>query len=392
MREALTRVGSVVLGVMLGACSGQNSDNGDVAVPTLEPVDSPSVGTEPVGDGLAEGDNGAGAALSYNYSGPGSFYDASINADGTFRVDVSDILGAPVKYTMAGSYVRLSTGFLKMTVNTVNGTGGPELGSEAHALEVPGFALILKPIGGDEIIPMLVRGTCPSANFRANWVIAQSGEQRDASEANRDWFGVFAYTQADQSGTLPSKYDLVQLGLVSDEHSNDFDASSCDQGLLQIREDNQVVANMWLTDGGAIVETMEDGRRGQTIFGMRQQPVELAELAGDYAALVLPGSSEAGEVFPAALSMGIEGRGVGHELVDVTLGTLSEAQVQFTVGNPNVPDTGWVTGKIESDDSSGNLACSTLTKSSGSKKNVVFCIGQDPGDVSRPFTMVMVSQ
>ena len=351
----------------------------------------------------------------YNYTGPGSFYDADINTDGTYSIQVSEGVGQPVLFTISGSYTRLSTGFLRMLVEDVQGSAddAPSVGDEALALEVPGFALLLRPLGGQDIIPMLVSGNCPTEDFDANWIIAQSPDVRDATDPERDWFGTFSYDYASASAFLPAKYNLATFADISESIPKELSATSCEQGRLTIAEDANSSVNMWLTDGGAIVEVLQDGQKNETVLAMLQRPMSMADLQGSYAAFVLQGPpvepgtqggtssmgdagmapGEAPEPFPAVITLDDQGAGTGRAYDDVVLGVTGDDGVEFAVGNPNDPADGWLKGTIgNGEGGSGNLACSALTDAADSGKTVIFCIGQDPGQPQVKFTLVMVGQ
>lgn len=355
------------------ACGGAASDPADAPGGPDAPVSGPAAPAEPT---------------MLRYSGPGSFYDVSMAPDGTFVIDISETLGAPVVISVQGTYERLDSGFLRLTVTQASGPAGqaPAPGDQAYALEVPGFAMFLRPMQGNELIPMLVRGACPTADFRANWAMAQTTEMRDASRADREWFGTFFYEHgATPRASVDGRYSLATLSPLADA-ARPIEVGGCEDGLLQVLGDGEVIANMWLTDGGAMVESMNGGQRLQTIFAMRQQPVQLADVAGDYAALVFVDGEEGSTM--ATASIDAAGQGVGMAFDPVAEADLDgEGAMRFSLERADHPAMGWLTGRIDGSDS--QLACSTQASAAG---RILLCIGQDPSEPSRSVTMVMVAR
>ena len=115
------------------------------------------------------GGGGSGAGAGSSYQGPGSHYLVALDDDGTFHIEISDDPSSAADTIVDGIYTRLATGFLDMTVRSASGVDAPSPGDQAIALEIPGFALLLKPLDSNgEIIPMIEAGECPSSDFVAN--------------------------------------------------------------------------------------------------------------------------------------------------------------------------------------------------------------------------------
>ena len=113
-----------------------------------------------------------GSAGAKKYSGPGSKWDITFHDNGSFGIDkYASASSTTSDFTVTGTYTDLSSGFKKLTVGAVTGTGGPSVGDLAYGLEIPGYVFVLKPLSGDQIIPMVISGTCPTADFTDNWVM-----------------------------------------------------------------------------------------------------------------------------------------------------------------------------------------------------------------------------
>ena len=322
----------------------------------------------------------------HRYSGPGSFYQATIADDGGFQIDISEAFGGPTLMSITGDYVRLPTGFLEMTVRQANSSvaGAPAPGDRAYALELPGFALFFNPAGSSEVIPMLIMDACPTTDFAANWIMVRGEEGRDATHDDREWFGTFAYTHgAPASARIPSRRNLRDLGLLTDP-SAAIEVSGCTDGHLPVYENGRLTANMWLTDGGAIVETFVSDGTQQALVAMRQRPVgSLADVAGDYAALFVGDNVEIGRV-----TIGTDGSGLAATLPDPAVAQTSTVGAALNLSLAPAIGDGWLVGQIEN---TANIACSALADAGQTRRAVMVCIGQDPNDPTKPLAVLMAA-
>ena len=56
---------------------------------------------------------------------------------------------------ISGTYTTLDSGLLKLTVTSSSGTDAPSEGEEGYALHIPGFVLMLSPVGGEgDLVPV----------------------------------------------------------------------------------------------------------------------------------------------------------------------------------------------------------------------------------------------
>lgn len=337
---------------------------------------------------------GGGDTTSTTYSGPGSFYTADLDDAGGFTVTIADDSVSAAHSTLTGTYEELDSGFLKLTVTAVDSTSGtpPSVGSEAVGLLIEGLALFLKPLDSDEVIPMIVSGTCPTADFSANWLIGQ-GDSQDYSSADQDAFGDFNYDAATGMATVENHYNLTSFAAVDSDAPNSLDASACADGFIRLAEGDVTLANMWLTAvGGAIIETFADDgvTRNSSIVALPESEIsDIADFAGNYAAIAF--SSTLGGVKPLAIIIAADGTGTAEVLDEVDPATSSGDSVTINLnGTINIPSTGFVTGTISDGTDTGNMACSALADANSSGKNVLACNGQLPSDHSNQFLVLMV--
>ena len=323
----------------------------------------------------------------HRYSGPGSFYRAVIDGQGGFEIEVSESFSSPVVMTIGGQYQRLPSGFLELQVQTATASvdGAPSVGQTATALELPGFALFLNPAGSDEVIPMLIMDACPTQNFDANWIMIRGEAGRDASHPDREWLGTFEYEHGTvPQSRIPSRFNLSNLSPLLDAPAA-IDAMGCQMGHLPVYEAGRLTANMWLTDGGAIVETFVQDGTEQALVAMRQQAATTADVQGSYAALWVGQTVSAGTI-----SFDANGNGTGSLLTNPA--DLQSATAPFTLSLSAAPTlgTGWLSGTIQST-GAGNIACSALSGAGQTLRTVLVCIGQDPADTSRSISLLLAS-
>ena len=77
------------------------------------------------------------------------------------------------------------------------------------------------------------------------------------------------------------------------------------------------------------------------------------------------------------------GEGVGeHDPIDGIL----------TVTDINVPGAGFIYGTLDADNNNSMVRCTVDIDTVGSGQNVIFCVGQNPGDEDDLFSILLVSQ
>lgn len=320
------------------------------------------------------------------YTGPGSFYDITLNnGDSTFTLIIKESASAPTDLTVNGTFVRHTTGFLTLTVVSATGTEAPAAGETANAFEIPGYAFILKPTSGDEVVPMLISGACPTSNFDANWLIAQTRDSADASSPTQDWFGTFTYAHSAPSATVTSKYALEGLTPVSG--SSALTVSGCNEGILSLDESGTII-DLWLTsNGGVMVRNQTDNG---TILALPKDTVALADMAGTYSGLAVEGQTVGGDdIFPVKVVIAADGTGTASKILNIETDALESGSADLSLAlNPSIGD-GWLTGTI---DSSASIACAASTDVASSGKNAMFCVGQSPGNEAEHFIVMLVSR
>ena len=324
------------------------------------------------------------------YTGAGSKWDVSLDADdNTFVVTLRASASDPVVLTVEGTYESFASGFLRLTVGSASGTDAPSPGDQAWALEIEGYAFILKPIdpSSDQIIPMINAGDCPTSDIAANWVMVKSNN--DATSATTDFYGEFNYAVATDTPSLPAKYSLTHATVTGGGIPG---TGTCEDGLMLVSD-----AEMFLTaSSGAIVHTdITNPTNSQIIFAFEQKAIsDIANTDGDYAGLLFDGSETGGDRVQAVSVDCTSGACTGTIVTDLVNNTLSTDTVTINLsGTVDSPLDGFVTGTIDDGGMTpGNLSCMFDIDVLGSGKKIVSCVGQSPGGNTDMFNVLLVSK
>ncbi len=365
---------AALTGSVLTGCGGSSSDTGDT--------------------------NNVSVNNSTDYNGPGSKWDLSMNDDGTFHIDHRPDLNSAIDYTVDGTYTRHDSGFVSLTVTGGTGLDAPTAGSEAWALEVPGYAVMLKPVDSDQLVAMVKAGECPTGDIDANWVIVKqdtSGGFADADNSGRDFAGTFHFDYASQTPSLPAKKSLTDGHPTVTGGGIDPGEVTCEDGIMNVPG-----AAMYLTaNGGAIVHTdgMSPGDETDDsfIFGLAQKSItHINDSDGEYAGMLFDDNMDNNQkIHPVALSC-ISGSCTGYLVTDITTGAVTSDSVSVTLSTINDIGgdvlNGFMTGTISDGFGSGNMICMADPDALGTGKKIVSCVGQSPGDNRHMFNVLFVSK
>ena len=321
-----------------------------------------------------------------SYSGPGSKWDVTLKVDGTFAIDkYTDAADTTVDFGFTGTYTRLTTGFKKLTVGAVTGTGGPSVGDVAYGLEVPGFVFALKPAGGgDQVIPMVASGTCPSTDINANWVKVN---MRDGLSdfVNTDTAGKFNYNATTGAATLPDRYKVGGGSLGS----NTVGTGTCANGVMTIGN-----VEMYLTsNGGAAVNTdNSNSASAEFLFAFGQSAIsDINSLDGTYAGLMIDESKSAGSHIEPIKIVCSAGTCTGQGYTDIETGAVINGGVSITLNSADSPATGFVTATVTEGSVTSPLICMFDKNAVGSGKTIGSCAGEGAGGSRAMFNVLFVS-
>ena len=344
--------------------------------------------------------NTSATASSEAYNGPGSKWDVSLATDNSFTITRRARPQDPIDLTVEGTYTRYASGFVGLTVGSATGTNAPTAGDEAWALEVPGYAFLLKPMGDDKIIAMVSSGECPTADIDANWVVVKQHSTADATDTGQDYLGTFNYVAETGTPSLPSKYALAG-GYAAVTGGSGLGTGTCDDGIMLVGTAPDIAAMYLTTTGGAIVQTnINNEDDAQFIFALAQKEIgDVSLLSGEYAGMLFDDNMADGStVNPVAFDCDNSGVCDGYLVTNVETGAVDVNGVTVTLnGAPDFVSTGtsngFITGSITDEDSNtGNLACMVDINANNSGKNIVNCVGQSPGDNTKMFNVMFVSK
>ena len=323
-----------------------------------------------------------------NYSGPGSKWDVVLNDDATFLIERRATAQTEVVLRVSGNYQSLDNGFTQFFVSSAQGEDAPAPGATAWGIEVPGFALFLKPddspFGG--FISMLDSGTCPSEPLLANWVVVKPQASADATDAAQPIVGAFEYDPSTSQADLTQRYSLQgdDLGVAS------LGAASCSDGILITDE-----AVVYLTAaGGGLAHTIRaDEADREVVFALQQEAISsIGDLDGDYVGLVYdPGNPSGNNVSPTVVNCAA-GICSGNILSALDV-SASVAEFSLNLfGTLDQPVQGLIAGEVSNDAGRGDLVCQVLGGVGASSNMLVSCVGQDPENPSQQINLIMRSQ
>jgi len=326
------------------------------------------------------------------YQGAGSVVSATLRNDNlTFDYSEAATVSGESSFSVSGTFVRLASGFLKFTITTINSCSNadmcPKAGDAAYGMEIPGMAILIKPIGGESNLkPALIKGFCPTTSMTANWVKLRSRSTNDPTiscNANvngaDNWFGTFSYDDTTKTAALPASYDLAAYDTCT-AHQPSFTSATCTDGAINITQSDGGKVNIYLTkNGGAVVHVNPDTEDAQIIIGFPVQTLSsLADLEGNYLGLVF--SSGNHSVFP--VKGVISGSTITGYKIDADTGERVSGpdgdDILFALGAVNTPSAGFIEVS-ETTFGGKNMACQAATKvgASANQKTIINCIAQD---------------
>lgn len=335
----------------------------------------------------------AAADTSYSYAGPGSNWEFTYTG-GTFQLKESVAI-----WVIDGTMETLASGFKKLTVTSASGTGAPSAGDAAYGLDVPGVVFLLKPIAANSnIIPMVVSGSCPSADTPMNWVMTKidddvdlykgtgdTGSNFDSDNINNEQELIGTVTVTSTGATLTKKYTANSADVTGSPPSM---AITCSAGKGSV---DGGAADMYLTaSGGAIVRMNGDaGTEDDRIIMAMPGAQSISSGAADGDFVGLGYSSE--DTIP--IKGELSGSTLTVKQIDADTGSETGFSGSVTIENFDQPATGFVKGYITGQ-TNQKVLCTVNTNVVGSGKSVIFCAGMDSaaGGTDKLFNALLISK
>ena len=326
------------------------------------------------------------AVAQTNYNGPGSKWDFELSSDGTFAFERRNRPGSPVTMAVDGDYAELDNGFMSLTVTSATGNNAPDAGDTGWAVEIPGFALLLKPTNSDELIPMVQAGECPTGDFLANWVSMRSRDGADATDTTQDYLGTFAYNAQTQTATIPGNYALA--GNFAPVSSGALPAGDCQNGILEVADAAVYLSNQ----GSALVHTgLSEPEEASILFANPPSSIAaMADLDGEYAGVLFNQSPDANTaaVVPATVSCNAGLCDVA--LLDDVTDTVPATELDLNLsGTLDWPETGMITGEIVDGGDAGAILCTVSSGVGTQESTLMSCVGQVAQDNTKMFNLLI---
>lgn len=244
------------------------------------------------------GSSSSSSSQNRTYQAAGSRWTVEFT-DSTFDLNMFSTLAATTaSMTITGSVEQNATNLFKtMTVESATGSGAPNQGDTAIALEMVGAATFIQPFGSDTPLVATVISTCPSSDFNANWVISKPSVDSNGDFATNtfdtDGAGTAVFDQSDDKFAVKSS-GIVDGVLASS--GNEFTSfgmgTTCSAGKLPVSSGGEEF-DMYFTPSGQIVVKFPDAMGNQIISGFPQteSAVTATAMDGTYSALVYVGGN-----------------------------------------------------------------------------------------------------
>ena len=319
--------------------------------------------------------NGSAPTLTRGYAGAGSDWRWTLKSDGNFTATES---GTSTTFTgrILHAFERIdSRGFSRRTGSA------PASGTVIPGLEVPGFALLFAPVLGSEtqIVGNIASGTCPTANFVDNYLYMQFSPGIDLTTTNREFFGTFAWDTSTNTGQAVTQYTMNYSTISFPSPVS----GSCTNGVM-----NTNAFNAYLTPGAAFVKSIGGGpTSGDGLIAVPKAPLgSLSRMYGKYSGLIYDATStpQVREIVTTINSPTFTVNSVSATDLTTLDGAIS-ATVNLT--DVDQPSAGFIKGNV----SGNNLICMGAANVLSSSKNVLFCLGKNPSNTTKPYSVILVS-
>jgi len=301
-------------------------------------------------------------------------------------------------FTATGT-VSTVNGFKKIAVTAVSGSGGPSIGDKVYGLEVPGLAVILKPVetsNPDQVVVAVAAGSCPTSTLNANWVIVKQGASSNVSNAGTDTFGTFSFSPTTGVASVVTRYSLSAL--TTDLGGNAFASATCSNGIMTVSNSGDTAVMYLTAGGGAIVNTASSNSSNtQFIFGLPVASVTASSFAGTYSGFIYLGNQATGSKFkPVKITLTAGSStlsGTGNIVTDVDSDAVSSTEsATINLTTMNSPSTGLMTGTMVSSGGTTNLACMGVSNANSSGKQIINCASADAGNTAKLSNFLLVSR
>lgn len=328
-----------------------------------------------------------------SFAGPGSDWSIDV-VDSNFTLKESTN-----SVEAKGTYEKLSSGFLKLTVSEATGTGAPAADTTTLALHLPDFMFLMQPFSGSQLIPMVVSGVCPTGGIIHNFVALKANDPDIVGHYGALHWDVNSST-VEVDGSFSGGNTSTNNG--PDTLSSTMAQSNCSEGTA-----TQGDLTMYLShSGGSIINSnTTDTTQAHYMFGMESEPLDnWSDLDGEWYGLVFDGRLTP-EVIPVKATISSTGSDASAALTAIdpetgnasgSLGTdpnvdaLTFVDKDFTVGGRGYNgmfklDFAHIgTGTFE-----GGCMADVDIQDSASKK-IIICSGESPNHSSYNYNLILV--
>jgi hypothetical protein len=329
--------------------------------------------------------------VNYNYVGYGNTtnWTWAINGNTSF-------LGVETttNTNISGLFARDFGGFVRLMLVNASGTQAPPNTSIKPGLEIPGASLFVVPViqgVENQLVTNVVSGSCPAGDFTGNYIYTQFSAGDNLNSNTRDYFGVFNWSQANQTITLSSQWSLYGPYQKLPNPPVTY-AGNCVGGVITYSNGQVFLSN----NGYAVMKPNSTGATAQDVFFVAPNTPLVTQNTG------LAGPSYSGFLYdsqdPQQQIRYIQGYwDAAWNEMDVNTVSVNDfmtfdglrPQEEFVFDTIDDPAPGFMQAHIEG--IQGYFMCTGVVNAFFSTSNLIVCVGQSRYDITKPAAFVVQS-
>jgi hypothetical protein len=333
------------------------------------------------------GTSSANQSQGHLYAGFSGGWSAFIGTDKTFSAS-NTTLGVSI----AGTYSRLESGFLKMTVQSSTGTNGSfPVGTAIYGLDIPGWMFVAQtsPVAHSKngVFAADTIATCSDSDLSLHWTFTQWPSGMKIATFGTPVAGTFHWDHQKSTATLSSTYDLSGASISSLSGVSGI-AGSCSNGTYSFpATSNFPQASFYLARSGGGFFSSDSGVDGIAVSTTTLTSAK--EFSRNWSGFVFTASSGNDQsIWPIRATISASGqvsaRGVSS--VDLINDDPSTILAEATIDVMDQPEPGFFKASVKSH---GSLIGTALCESDGT---VIVCSGTGTSDSDSPFNVIMTPQ
>jgi len=324
--------------------------------------------------------------------------------------------------TMAGTFDRVSQGFIKFLIVTEDGSCGgscPALESTINSnryfwgTQTKGFFTAIEPLLTTEtqLILNVYGPTCPGSNEQYNWVWNHwTGTANDPSVNSQSIAGWVSWNDAASQMTVENIWEATSWGNVSWYGTpgalvlSDSDVSGCSAGAITLGDSNSgdTKGTLYTGSGGSMLWVTD---ANHTAVGTNKRSAmtaaDLENLYGTYTGFRYTSSgSDTAASGIKKIEMTIysdctpasDTNCTGKWFTDIEAETFDATTETMQNISINSPANSMITATIDNGTGTGKVTCLVNLDEATNGQNSLFCAGQTPNSATNPYNILLFSK